>query len=95
MIARYCLPPTSNVIGGALIPLPRLNVHSSCVLSSSWATTRAVAQAGERIGDDDLGFGRREQPDPTVQQGARNRTVLVSGADRTAFRRFMACLPFL
>jgi hypothetical protein len=35
MIARYCLPPTSNVIGGALIPLPRLNVHSSCVLSSS------------------------------------------------------------
>jgi hypothetical protein len=35
MIARYCLPPTSKVIGGALIPLPRLNVHSSCMLSSS------------------------------------------------------------
>src|SRR5882672_958534 len=28
MIATYCLPPASNVIGGALKPLPTLIFHS-------------------------------------------------------------------
>src|SRR5262245_60393278 len=35
MIATYCLLPTSKVMGGALKPDPTLNVHSSCMLSSS------------------------------------------------------------
>ena len=35
MIARYCLPPVSKVIGGALMPTPTLIFHSGSRLTSS------------------------------------------------------------
>ncbi len=34
-MATYCLPPTSNVIGGALKPEPTLSFHSSSSVVSS------------------------------------------------------------
>ena len=35
MIATYCLPLTSNVIGGALKPVPTLIFHSGSMVASS------------------------------------------------------------
>src|ERR1700730_8992665 len=38
-MARYCLPSTAYVIGGALKPVPTLTDHSSSSVWSSSATT--------------------------------------------------------
>src|ERR1700730_1174580 len=46
MMATYCLPPASKVIGGALKPLPTLIFHSCSTVPSSHAandpSTKAV-----------------------------------------------------
>ena len=58
MTAMYCLPPTSKVIGGALIPAPTLIFHSLLEARVVISHDRAVREGGD------------EQPARGGQRGA-------------------------
>src|SRR4051812_49515426 len=48
MIATYCLPLTSNVIGGALKPGPTLIFHNGSMVAASLATNVPSVEPGEK-----------------------------------------------